>query len=284
MKNIALAVCNLYKEHNPCDEILAKALVDSNFNVKIEVWDDPDTKWENYDLVILRSACDYIDNVDKFLEWISDVSSKTKLVNEEAIKNNCNKIYLKKLEGKGIPIVPTKVADSLSDLIAEVNNSVYDDLVIKHSLGAKGLRTFHFKKNQLDQIYQTISEIPINKKTPMLVQPFLNDVKECGEISVMFFGGDYSFAVNRKQIKDEATLSSQDEEEVLYIPTKEEIDFCYKVLSIYEFIPDYARIDFIVSEGQPLLVKTGFIEPNLYFHISPTHVNDFIKVIKKHLD
>ena len=59
----------------------------------------------------------------------------------------------------------------------------------------------------------------------MLVQPFLNDVKECGEISVMFFGGDYSFAVNRKQIKDEATLSSQDEEEVLYIPTKEEIDF-----------------------------------------------------------
>ena len=43
-------------------------------------------KWENYDLVILRSACDYIDNVDKFLDWISDVSSKTKLVNEEAIK------------------------------------------------------------------------------------------------------------------------------------------------------------------------------------------------------
>jgi glutathione synthase/RimK-type ligase-like ATP-grasp enzyme len=283
MKKIALAVCHLYKDKSPCDDILANALKNHGYSVTKEVWNDPNTKWEYYDLVILRSACDYIDNVDSFLNWVSDVSTKTTLINnEEVIKNNCNKLYLKKLENKGISIIPTQIADSLSDLIAVINNCNYDDIVIKHTLGAKGLRTYHFKKDQIEQIYQTISDLPINKKTPILVQPYIHNLKENGEISAMYFDGVYSFAVKRKPITDDITLSVKEEEE-LYNPSYDEIEFCNQVMSVYEFAPVYAKIDYVNDNGKLLLVKTGFIEPNLYFHVSPSHVEDFIKAIKKYL-
>ena len=78
-----------------------------------------------------------------------------------------------------------------------INNCNYDDIVIKHTW-SKGLRTYH-KKDQIEQIYQTISDLPINKKTPILVQPYIHNVKENGEISAMYFDGVYSFAVKESQ-------------------------------------------------------------------------------------
>lgn len=281
MKKVALALCKLSKDYQPCDEILASCLANNGFEVSKEYWNDENCHWENYDLVILRSAIDYIDNVDAFLSWVNHVSKVSNLVNGESlIRHNCNKLYLKKLEDRGIEIVPTEVADSKSDLIAVINNLPYDDLVIKAAVGTKGLRTYRFNKDRLSEILETVSSFSINSKCPVLVQPFIASIDEDGVNTAMYFNGKFSFAVKRYPEIDNYDYVKEEHEE-LYSPSIEEINFCNKVINCYDEVPVYAKIDYIIVNNHPLLLKTGFIEPNLYFNLAPSHAQDLVDAIKQ---
>src|SRR4051794_24914826 len=74
-------------------------------------WENEDTDWARYDVVLLRSTWNYTEHLDAFLAWATRVSQATRLLNPvDIIEWNTDKRYLRDLASRGIPVVPTVFA------------------------------------------------------------------------------------------------------------------------------------------------------------------------------
>ena len=112
-----------------------------------------------------------------------------------------------------------------------------------------------------------------------MLQPFIEEIRTKGEISIVFIVGQYSHAV-RKVPKD-GDFRAQPEFKsrvTKYEVTPHYMTICYNILG---YIGRkfgtllYARIDFIDCE-EPLLLELELIEPCLYFKYHPAAVDDLI--------
>ena len=117
-------------------------------------WESKSVDWDDFDAVIIRSTWDYQQKEKLFFKTLVKISkSKAKLYNPlSVIKWNINKNYLKDLEFKNIPIIPTKFFDVFDYknvkkcfLIFETNK-----LIIKPSVSANADDTFILEEPLID--------------------------------------------------------------------------------------------------------------------------------------
>jgi hypothetical protein len=91
------------------DKLLQRGFEAQGFETDIVVWSQPDIDWNRYDIALIRSTWDYLDQKDLFLEVLSRIEASTcKLYNPlEAVRWNIDKQYLFDLERWGVPVIPT---------------------------------------------------------------------------------------------------------------------------------------------------------------------------------
>lgn len=109
MPKIAFATYSELPNLTENDKLLIPHFEENGFIVTPEIWDNPASNWEQYDLVLIRSTWDYYMKPEKFKTWVSQfIDSKTKLLNApEIILKNSHKFYLKELKEQGVNIIPT---------------------------------------------------------------------------------------------------------------------------------------------------------------------------------
>src|SRR5512134_2529565 len=76
------------------------------------VWGDPSVDWDTFDVALIRSTWDYIDERERFLAVLTAIdASSCRLYNPiNAVHWNSNKSYLFDLRDWQVPIVPTHLA------------------------------------------------------------------------------------------------------------------------------------------------------------------------------
>ena len=269
------------------DILVEKLLRELAIAFSFEIWSDPKVNWQEYDLLLIKSPWDYFDQYAEFMTWcnkIQDIGIPT-LNSMETILWNSDKWYLKDIEEKGYPIVPThflkrKKPFSL-DAFFEVFNT--DSLVIKPTVsgGAKNtlkLNLFNLREEE-GKIREWLEE------DDFMVQPFLEEVADKGEYSYIFFNNKFSHAVLKSPKKGEFRVQHFFGGEIHSItPTENELAYMQQIVDNFAQDTLYARVDGVWKEGKFYLMELELIEPYLFLFTSEKAIENYKMAIYEKLN
>jgi hypothetical protein len=256
------------------DQLLVDALSRVGANAEPTVWSDPDVDWCSYDAIVVRSCWDYFLRPAEFLAWLARLEAQgAPLFNTvDVVRWNSDKTYLRDLEARGVPIVPTRwiardERPSLSDLRRDTG---WSELVVKPAISGSAHETWRSSSPA-----SADDDARLHRMTAsgdVLVQPFVSGIAEHGEWSIVFIGGEYSHSVLKRprsgefrvQIEHGGTFAS------LQPPT----GVLRQAAAALAAAPDadeptlYARVDGCVIDGTFVLMELELIEPVLFLGTS----------------
>lgn len=228
------------------------------------VWSDPDASWGRYDLALVRSAWDYVWRLEEFLSVLGRIESEAgALWNPRGLVAwNSRKGYLLELGAKGAPVVPTRACASLDSPEARrfVKDACAGPVVVKPAVGAGSLGVRTASREDF-----LAGRVPADGggEDGWLVQPFLPGIREEGEWSLVFLGGEFSHAVLKRPEAGALHFRLQDVGRTE--PPPEALDAARDVLRLLDADPLYARVDLVRDRGgKLLLMELELIEPFLF--------------------
>ncbi|MFT3896709.1 MAG: hypothetical protein QM719_03295 [Thermomonas sp.] len=177
---------------------------------------------------------------------------------------NSDKRYLGELAERGVAIPPTVFTDALSQEIVEraFDETGAGELIVKPAVSGGAWKTQRLRRGD------TVDAAP---GTTMLVQPYLPTIESEGETSLLYFGGRFSHAVNKRPVPGEFRI--QEEFGGRYAPVDppaEAVALAGQVLAAVGDPLLYARIDMVPDgDGRWLLMEAELIEPDFYLGVDP---------------
>jgi glutathione synthase/RimK-type ligase-like ATP-grasp enzyme len=286
MKSLAIATANVKDRAKIDDGILTKSLKEKGFQADLCIWNDPKIRWEDYDLTLIRSTWDYCPQIGLFMNWIGRFeSANLPLKNPPAlVRWNSHKSYLLDLAQKGVSVVATEVIDHgvVPDIDQIMQKNSWEKVVVKPAIGAGGEMTKLFNNgSEFDFTeWEERSEF-----TGLLVQEFVPDIVEKGEISLVYFGGRISHAVEKKAASGEFRVQEDYGGQFREIEASSElIEAGLNVLSCLNEMPMYARVDGVQAQDGFLLMELELIEPELFLRLSEAGTQNFVDEIAKVLE
>ncbi len=251
------------------DHLAIEPLARLNWRVVEIPWSRAGVCWDDYAAVVIRSPWDYQQHCDRFLQVLADIDrSRAVLLNGlDVVRWNITKTYLRELEERGVPTVPTLWFDSLTEreLVRAFDQLSVDELVIKPVIGANADDTYRVVRGGLAELRQQV--LPRYHQRTALVQPFLSSIIEAGECSLFYFGGRYSHAVLKVPAAGDFRVQEEHGGIISAVePTEECRTAAERAMEAVPFPTLYARVDLAqLPNGQWALMELELIEPSLYF-------------------
>jgi O-ureido-D-serine cyclo-ligase len=279
--HVALVTADAARELDEDLPPLRAALEAHGIVVDAPAWRDPQVRWADYDVAVLRSTWDYSDHLGEFLDWAARTSGTTTLLNPVAlVRWNLDKHYLAELDARNVPVIPTRYPASAAT--AEFPAS--GEFVVKPTVGAgsRGARRFH--AGDFATARQHIGQLVAAGASPM-VQPYLPSVDAAGETALVYFDGVFSHAIRK------GALLSLDGTSVrgLFAPEKiqprtpgaDELAVgAAAIAALGAPAPLYARVDLIRdAAGAPRVLELELAEPSLFFAHSAGSAGRFAAAI-----
>ena len=250
-------------------------------------WRDPHADWDQYKLVVIRSPWDYQQSCSQFLDVLARIdASRANLQNPlKVVRWNVEKTYLRDLQNSGITIVPTAWLQSptvaeLTNLFQQLNA---DQVVVKPFIGAGATDTFWLNSDSSPELLQLIETLYQGRLA--LAQPFVESVLSYGEISLTFFGGEYSHTVLKTPKTGDFRVQEEHGGIIHRIdPDPEIIAFARRSLAAVQSDLLYARVDLVFLENQqPAIMELELIEPSLYLSYDEESPERFADAIEARL-
>jgi glutathione synthase/RimK-type ligase-like ATP-grasp enzyme len=186
------------------------------------------------------------------------------------IQWNSDKAYLARLAAKGVTIPPTLFTDTVTPEAVEAAFAQFNapTLIVKPTVSAGAYRTLKIEAG--DNLVTALSEAT---KGPAMIQPFLPTIASKGETSLLFFGGAFNHAVNKRPGADgEFRIQVQFGGLYQALDTVPEgaMTLALKTLEAIGEPLLYARIDMVPDDkGQWCLMEAELIEPDFYLAAAP---------------
>jgi hypothetical protein len=240
------------------------------------VWSDPSVPWSAYDVLVVRSTWDYHLHLAEFLAWVRHASTGSRLWNPAPVLRwNCRKSYLLDLEGRGVPIVPTRICPSVEEAASVARRQGWERFVVKPTVSAGGYHTYRVDARAL--------EVPggawrsLAADGDVLVQPYLEAVETAGERSLVFLDGEYSHAFLRAP---RLAPTSPLQEGAPLAPDPVEIQRAREALVAAPASALYARVDLVPDpQAGARLMELELIEPALELRLAPGAAGRFAEAI-----
>jgi glutathione synthase/RimK-type ligase-like ATP-grasp enzyme len=274
---IIFATCETQPDIAADDHLLADALRP----LGVEVTPIPWTEIDPYSVVdappiVLRSTWDYHRNPTMFSTWLSalEESGRTAWNDPAAARRNIDKIYLKDFEAAGIAIPNTRWLDRIDQQSVKqaLDKERWSQAVLKPRIAATAYGTFLVTPDA------TLSDDDLGpaRASGALLQEFIPEIVDRGEVSLMYCEGAFSHAVS-KNAKAGDFRVQQDFGGVVtpVTPPASLIAFADRAMATVPGPQLYARVDVVETERGPLLMELELIEPELYFLIVPTAASRF---------
>lgn len=278
--------------------LLIEAFNRCNIRAEVVNWDDPSVNWSKYSIVILRSPWSYVDRIEDFIKWCSQVDTLTNLQNPfTVIKWGLNKNYLLDLKAIGVAIVPTEfIGTDVKCIYGQIKefislHSVSSALVIKPSVGAysKGVKTF--KLDEIDKATSYIKKIHSSGNDAIL-QPYLKSIDINGETNLVYFNGEYSHAIRKSALlRQDGTMKEplqefrkeRDATEVERQIAETALKAVNELFRLKKHLL-YARVDLILDDyNQPVVLEMEICEPSLNLSFSAESALSFVKAVHQYL-
>jgi glutathione synthase/RimK-type ligase-like ATP-grasp enzyme len=285
MQKIGLLTCSNIPDLIPSDQKMIPMLRKAGFDADAVIWNDVKIDWPSFSALVFRNTWDYYELSDDFILWLDEIERMgIPTFNPlPVIKKNLHKFYLKDFEQNGINIIPSVFIPKgeLHKMVAEIP-STWNRLIIKPAISAGSYLTVLFDYSEMGKIltdYQAISQ-----NNDLIIQPFISQVQEEGEISLVFFDKKYSHSVIKKPKHGDFRIQSQFGG--TYQPYFPSSSLLKSASDIVHLIPDellYARVDGILVHDQFHLMELELIEPDLYFDYAMESKQAFVDVLIQNL-
>ena len=228
-------------------------------------WRAPLEQLALFDIAYLGTPWDYTEAKDEFLGRLDALEAAgVRVFNPVAvIRWNADKLYLKELEERGAPSIPTlwPEAPNAADVTAAFTRFGTDRVVVKRRIGAGAIGQDSF----------TLASPPPadwRMDQPAMIQPFLPAIQSEGELSFIFVSGQLSHALIKRAAQGDYRIQSlYGGTEVPLNPAPADRAAAEAVMAMLPFTqpPLYARIDMVrLESGQLAVIEAELIEPYLY--------------------
>jgi glutathione synthase/RimK-type ligase-like ATP-grasp enzyme len=268
--DFVIATHRALPELSPSDRLLAAALAARGARVTARPWDAIDPRQTSGSVVCIRSTWDYHLRIGEFREWIGAFRAEPgRLWNPpETVLWNLDKHYLRGLERAGVALPVTRwlPIGEVLDLPALLRQAGWSQAVLKPRVSASAHGTLLVTP---DSILST-GDAAHFSATGALLQEFIPEIRTGGEVSLMFFGGEYSHAVCKEPASGDFRVHAHLGGGARLIEAPAEVlAFGKRALGAVSSPWVYARIDIVHAERGPLLMELELIEPELFFHLIP---------------
>ena len=118
------------------------------------------------------------------------------------------------------------------------------------------------------------------ERAAYLVQPYLPSLAESGEVSLIYFGGQFSHAIRKRPAAGDFRVQDMYGGTVHpHQPTAAELAVADAVLARTPAPTTYARIDLVEFDGAPALMEAELIEPELFLGATAEAAMNFARVL-----
>lgn len=250
-------------------------------------WDDPDTDWGRFDLVLIRSTWDYTWRAAEFTTWARRTGAVTRLANPAGVVRwNSDKRYLGELAAAGVPVVPTRyVAPGEPAGLPPADGDPGRDYVVKPTSGAGARYTARYAPGEHERALTHLARLHGEGFTAM-IQPYVTGIDVSGERALQFFGGGLLHASRKRAVLAPGT--GYDDAKVAHpglepwTPTPAELAVAEAALAAVPGAPEllYARVDLVTGDdGEPRVMELELVEPNLFLFLHPGSLDKVVTAV-----
>ncbi|MEZ5321761.1 MAG: hypothetical protein R2698_06775 [Microthrixaceae bacterium] len=170
----------------------------------VAAWRDRSVDWAAFDLAVIRSPWDYCDHLTEFDAWLDHIEhvAPGRLHNPAGLLRwNLDKGYLADLQNMGVPVVPTRYADTPAEVRAAltwVAEKGAAEVVVKPRVSAGSRDTGRFDPS--DRGASELGTAILRRGGSVMVQPAVTSVATAGEIAWILLDGAHSHQVRKGPI------------------------------------------------------------------------------------
>lgn len=192
---------------------------------------------------------------------------------------NSDKIYLARLAERGVPMPETIWSDRVAadTVAAAFATTRAEQLIVKPTVSGGAWKTLRLSPGQ------PVDDAP---EGSAMIQPYLPMIETLGETSLLFFGGTFSHAVNKRPVRGDFRIQVQygGLYTALIQPPLGALALAQQVLAAIDDPLLYARIDMVPdADGNWLLMEAELIEPDFYLGSAPDRGRAFAEAVRDRL-
>ena len=259
---LALATCATVPSWEVDDRPFHDALAARRIDARQVVWDDPDADWTAFDAVVIRTTWDYQEKRDAFVAWAERMP--VPLHNPpDIVRWNTHKSYLRDLEARGIPIVPTEwlARGTSPDIESLCRLRGWTRAFLKPCVGATARETLRFEAGD------PTAEAHVRRLLPhedLMLQPYLSRVERDGELSAIFVDGELTHSVRKVPVAGDYRVQD-DFGAKDYAIDFPDVALARKTMDVLSRRLLYGRADFLIDDDGLKLTELELVEPSLFF-------------------
>ncbi len=254
------------------DDLAHAPLAKRGVAVENVPWDRPNMNWTDYDLVVLRSTWDYQHHAEKFLATLAAIEhSGTPLRNgTDIVRWNMPKTYLRELDERGVPVVPTLWRERLGpgDLLPLIDEAGSAETVIKPVVSGNAQGAYRLDRESAAARVDEIEAYFANR--PLMMQPFERNIVEEGEFSLIYFNGQLSHSILKVPKSGDFRVQEEHGGDIRAIRADAVLTAAGD--AAMRAVGDtllYGRVDLVRHDKEFRVMELELIEPALYLRMEP---------------
>lgn len=264
------------------DELLLEPMLRYGWEVETVSWRKQNVDWNAFDVVIIRSCWDYQDEPEQFLAVLEEIErSSARLENPlDVVRWNLKKHYLRDLQAKGIPVVPTIWLDELEaeQIPALFSHWSTDEIILKPVVSATAFDTFRLTQESAAQQAALLAKT--FRQRECMAQPFIPAIVTEGEYSLFYFGTEYSHTILKTPKPGDFRVQEEHGGLLRSVePEQQLLELSRKVLAAIPSPTLYARVDWVRTDNGFALMELELIEPSLYFNMDKDSAERFAQIL-----
>jgi len=284
---VCFVTCRRWPEISESDRLVAQALEERGAQVEGRAWNEPAADFGGFDAIVLRSNWDYHFDPGAFLGWLDRLErAGARVFNPPAlVRWNVSKRYLIALQAVGVPTVATVALEdeTPAGLEAILRGRGWRTGVLKPEIGASAHDTRLVTAETLAEAATAIASGAMRR--PVLVQPFIEEIRTRGEWSLVFIGGSLTHSVLKQPAAGDFRVQSYLGGTVrAESAPRDVVRAARATLVALPEAPLYARIDAVEAPAGALIMEVEVNEPGLFFtHAPPGAARRFAEALLRQL-
>ena len=265
---------------NDEDADLISFLQKKGLDVVSVIWNDNQVDWTSFQVAVIKSPWDYHNHLTDFLSWLVSLEAlKVRVLNPvEIIKWNSHKKYLKDMEQKGLPVIPSAYLQQGASFGSYCFDAFStDELVVKPCISAGAQNTIRLTKANYDSKKEQLEQLL--EAGDYIVQPFIHEIKD-GEWSFVFFNGVYSHCALKIPRQDDFRVQHYHGGTISYPkPQPKHIAEAGEYINQLPGLTLYARVDGVIIDNQFRLMELELIEPYLFLNNDESLLENYYQAL-----
>ena len=267
MARIAFVTCTQYPALTADDRVAADLLRARGVDVVPAIWSEP-VDWGTFDLIVLRSMWDYHLHIDRFELWLDALEPYAdRVLNPIPLARwNSNKLYLRDLRDRGVPIVPTSFHElgTTPDLCTVLDQHGWDEVVVKPLVSSTAFSTWRIRRDQAAAEEHAVHALL--RERAAMIQQYQPEIISEGEWSSMFVDGRLTHIVLKRAATGDFRVQEEFGGTTELVPAPAAVrEAAYDAIAAIEGDWLYARVDGVNTASGFRLGELEVLEPGMFF-------------------